>query len=345
MPNYIEVNPNLLRWAVERSGLSVDDFKQPVREWIDGDSQPTFSMLESFAKRAMVPFGYLFLQKPPDEKIPVPDYRTRTDKGVARPSPNLLETLFEIQRRQQWMREYLLEQGHDPLPFVGSVRLGQNPVDVAIAIRSRLRIRDYWARGHGSTEQALRFLRKQVEAAGILIFINGVVGNATKRSLAPDEFQGFVLADEIAPTIFVNGADTKATQIFTISHELAHIWIGASALFNDIATDNSNERQEKYCNKVAAELLVPKKLFEELWEGWESEGDEASQKIAKYFKVSPVMVARRAKELGHISADVFLFSIIDTWRTSRTVQRRNRKAEASGITRTRDWAVGLVAPL
>ena len=158
MANYVEVNPNLIRWAVNRSGLKTRDFKQPVGEWINGDEQPTFSKLEAFARKAMVPFGYLFLDEPPEEQLPIPDYRTRDDDGVARPSPNLLETIYDMQRRQQWMREYLIEEHHAALEFVGSTKVGQDEVRVANAIRNRLDLKADWARRLPSTEEALRHL-------------------------------------------------------------------------------------------------------------------------------------------------------------------------------------------
>lgn len=305
MANYVEVNPNLIRWAVNRSGLKTRDFKQPVGEWISGDEQPTFSKLEAFTRKAMVPFGYLFLDEPPVEQLPVPDYRTRGDDGVARPSPNLLETIYDMQRRQQWMREYLIEEHHAALDFVGAAKVGLNEVKVANAIRNRLDLKADWARRLPSTEEALRHLRARVEQIGILIFINGIVGNATNRSLSPEEFQGFVFADEYAPTIFVNGADAKAAQMFTIAHELVHVWIGKSALFNDLASNETNVRQEMYCNAVAAEFLVPGELFGQLWDERGEVDDDSYRWFGRYFKVSPIVAARRAKDLKYISADAF----------------------------------------
>lgn len=303
MPHYAEINPRILRWAVERSGLDLDDFKQPVADWLSGAAQPTYSKLESFAKKAMVPFGYLFLNDPPEEKLPVPDYRTRTDQGVPRPSPNLIETIFEMQHRQLWMREYLIDNGNEQLEFVGSTSFHDDPVAVAAKIRERLGLSDDWARSVGGIDDAVRHLREQVELAGVLIFINGIVGNSTKRSLEPREFQGFVLIDDYAPLVFVNGADAKAAQMFTIAHELAHVWMGKGAIFDNVMMNAADVELEKFCNSVAVEFLVPASLFEQLW----SRRTEQTtfREIARNFKVSPIVVARRAKELGLISSKDF----------------------------------------
>ncbi len=304
MPNYVDIKPELLRWAVNRSGMPVGEYKEAVANWLAGDSRPTYRQLEAFARRAMVPFGYLFLEKPPSEELPVPDYRTRTDDGVRQPSPNLIETIFEMQRRQDWMREYLLEEGQESLPFVGSAKVGDKIVLLAKRMRKELGLADDWAKQQANYEEALRFLREQVEAVGILIFLNGIIGNNTSRKLNAEEFQGFVLTDKTAPLIFVNGADYKVAQMFTIAHELAHVWIGQSALFDLVATQPANVDIEKYCNRVAAEFLVPAAKLQEAWET-APDGDKAFTTLARRFKVSPIVIARRAKDRKLIQAAEF----------------------------------------
>jgi len=133
---------------------------------------------------------------------------------------------------------------------------------------------------------------------------SGIVGNSTKRKLDTEEFQGFVLIDDIAPLIFVNGADYKVAQMFTIAHELAHVWTGQSALFTLTATQPANIDVEKYCNRLAAEFLVPAAKLEEAWERAPG-GDKAFTTIARNFKVSPIVVARRAKDCKLILREEF----------------------------------------
>jgi Zn-dependent peptidase ImmA (M78 family) len=322
LTTYVDVNPKLLRWAVDRSGLPLEEFQPTVAAWLAGEKKPTHNQLESFARRAMVPFGYLFLKQPPDEELPLPDYRTRSDEGVRQPTPNLIETIFEMQRCQDWMREYLVEEGHQDLPFVGSAEIGEKIAPLTHRMRETLGLSNDWAERQANWEEALRFLREQIEETGILIFINGVVGNSTRRKLDPDEFQGFVFVDRIAPLIFVNGADYKVAQMFTIAHELAHVWVGQSALFDLTATNPANVDVEKYCNAVAAEFLVP---AEKLAAAWRSapKGDAAFTTLAKRFKVSPVVVARRAKDRKMITAEEF-FSFY-----KRYMQRERKKQDES----------------
>jgi len=304
MVNYVDIKPELIHWAVNRSGLPVEEYSGPVEEWLSGSRKPTFRQLESFARKAMVPFGYLFLQRPPEESLPIPDYRTRQEDGVRRPSPNLIETIFEMQRRQDWMREYLVEEGHAALPYVASASVGERITTLARRMRETLELTGNWAQEQNNWEAALRLLRTRIENAGILIFINGIVGNNTHRRLDPEEFQGFVLVDTIAPLIFVNGADYKVAQMFTYAHELAHVWIGQSALFDLVATEPEDFKVERYCNAVAAEFLVPAAELEKAWPDT-SGGDAAFTSLALQFKVSPIVVARRAKDRNLISQETF----------------------------------------
>jgi Zn-dependent peptidase ImmA (M78 family) len=325
MANYVDIKPSLIKWAINRSGLKLDDYTDAVRDWVASKSQPTIRELNAFAKKAMVPVGYLFLEQPPDEKLPIPDYRTRTDRKIHKPSPNLLETVFEMEGRQEWMREYLIEQGHGELSFVASSKIGDNITVLANRIRKVLGLSESWAQEHSTWEDALRHLRKQIEDAGILIFVNGIVGNNTRRSLDADEFQGFVLADKIAPLIFVNSADFKVAQMFTIAHELAHVWTGQSALFDLVATIPANIQVEKYCNAVAAEFLVPAKMLEEVWPK-DLHGLAAIKQLARRYKVSEVVLARRANDKGLISKAVFL----DFFKTYAHRDKEKRDAQKGG---------------
>jgi Zn-dependent peptidase ImmA (M78 family) len=187
---------------------------------------------------------------------------------------------------------------------VGSASVGETIATVTASIRETLSLSDNWAESTSSWEAALRLLTRQIENAGILIFANGIVGNNTHRALDADEFQGFVFVDNIAPLIFVNGADFKVAQMFTVAHELAHVWVGQSALFDLVATDPADIEVEKYCNAVAAEFLVPAEKLRACWPRGGSHAD-ILQNLSRQFKVSAIVVARRAKDIGIISAQQF----------------------------------------
>lgn len=302
----IEVCTAVLQWAVERApDPDTLHLKFPkLGAWLRGEDRPTVRQLEALARVTATPFGYLFLQSPPDEQLPIPHFRTVRDQQRSRPSANLLETVRIMQRRQAWMREYLIEEGNDPLPFVGSASLADDPSEVADKMRAALGLENGWAANERTWTDALRSLRHRMESVGILVVVNGLVGNNTSRKLDVREFRGFVLVDEYAPLVFVNGADGKAAQMFTLAHELAHIWFGRSAVFDLYELHPAAQQTELACNRVAAEFLVPSSEFAAVWQRVQREPDRFQQ-VARRFKVSELVAARRALDLRMITRSEF----------------------------------------
>jgi Zn-dependent peptidase ImmA (M78 family) len=338
--NRVYVKPALLRWARDRAGLSEEALQKTfpkLVEWEAGSSAPTLRQLEIYAQRTWTPFGYFFLAEPPEEKLPIPDFRTVKDSPIRRPSPHLLEMVFTLQRRQAWLRDFLIEEQAEPLAFVGSVSLQSNTDHVAAQMRETLGITPDWARHFGTWTEALLALRDDIEELGVVTTWSGVVGNNTRRKLDVKEFRGFVLSDEYAPLIFVNSADAKAAQMFTLVHELVHIWLGSGGVLNLEALQPSDNCIEEFCNCVAAEFLVPARELEILWVHAQHEMDPY-QAIARRFKVSPLVAARRALDLGHISKKQFF----DFYSAYMDDDRRIRSSRPSGgdFYRTNDLRLG-----
>jgi Zn-dependent peptidase ImmA (M78 family) len=186
----------------------------------------------------------------------------------------------------------------DPLPFIGSVTITDDPYTVAANIRNSLGVTSDARDAIYNFSEMLRFLRETIESVGALVFITGIVGSDTHRRLDPTEFRGFALADQYAPVVFVNGADTKAAQIFTLIHELAHLWAGSSGV-SDVSADPDAQSIEVWCNKVAAEFLVP---FSELQKQRRAEMTlfDEIQVLAKHFKVSTLVILRHLYDAGSI---------------------------------------------
>ena len=264
--------------------------------WLDQSKQPTFKQLEKFAVLTHTPLGYLFLNDPPVEELPVPDYRTVAGAVIDNPSVDLLDTIYTMQRRQSWLREYLLEINVEPRTFVGRATLADDPYVFGREMRRILGLGDEWAAQQETWQEGVGALRLAIEQLGVIAVINGVVGNSTKRKLNVGEFRGFALADDVAPLIFVNGADAKSAQMFTLAHELAHIWLGEEGLsgFENIMPEGTGV--EDWCNRAAAELLAPTEAVRSRWQdAWRQA--KPFHALARTFKVSPVVAARRALDL------------------------------------------------
>ena len=307
----IALQPEVLLWARERAGITRDDLARKmqvkiarVAEWEETGSI-SIAQADRLAARTHTPLGFLYLSKPPEEGLPIPDFRaSRADATHRDPSVDLLETVYSMQQRQAWMHEDLISSGADPLSFVGEFNLQSGPSEVADGMRRALGVSRGWARTLPSWIAALRFLRDRLDASRILVVFNGIVGNSTRRKLNRDEFQGFALVNEYAPLIFINNTDFIAAKMFTLAHELAHICVGESGVSDFKQMRPSPHLVERFCDKAAAEFLVPELSLRQLWQRL-SITDNIYQAVARYFKVSEIVAARRLLDLELIERDSF----------------------------------------
>lgn len=308
MTTRVHITKPVLEWAVTRSGKSAEDLgrsNKGLSSWLDGSKDPTLAELRKFANGAHVAYGYLFAQEPPQEELPVPDFRTLPTSGRRIPTADLLDTIYACQRRQDWYHEHLSLLGEEPLEFVGSIRPQSNVVEAAKAIADKLEFEVEDRAGLRSWRASFNDLRDRAERAGILVMTNGMVGLNTHRPLDVKEFRGFALVDDLAPVVFINSRDTLAARIFTLAHELAHIWSGRPGVSNDGLDDHPNDSVERWCNSVAAELLVPKAIFLKAV-GTDAASEDELERLAARFKVSTLVILRRMMDCGKLSWDEYL---------------------------------------
>jgi len=316
----VHINRNILEWAILRAGYEIQEFllqNPKVKDWLDASRQPTVKQLESLSTKLHVPFGYLFLKEPPVEKLNFPFFRTgkRATKSV---SINVYDAVQMVQKRQDWTSEYLKENEFEKLEFVGKFGIDTPIKEIVNDIRKTLNLHINWASHHQTWEKALEHLSLQIEEAGIIMNFSGIVGNYTRRKIDVRECRGFVLVDDYAPFMFINSADAKAAQMFTIIHELAHIWIGVSAGFDIKKLLPADDPIEILCDKVAAEFLVPADYLFKIWQK-----EQNFKRLNRTFKVSPIVVARRALDLSLISKKTF-FQFYNRYITEFKERNTNR---------------------
>ena len=308
------IKPELVVWARERAGLSEKDLAKkmsvsPERldDWQTGKASLTIREMEKLAQKTYTPLGYLFASKAPEETLPIPDFRTFGDHDPTRrrPSGALLTTLYAMQRRQNWFRDYLIEIGADPVPLVGQCDKKQDAREGAATIRAVYGVDEKTglSEDYPNKDTAISKLIAATEDLGILVMRNDIVGNNTHRPLDVKEFRGFALCDRYAPLIFINGRYDHAAQIFTLAHELAHLCIEESGVSNlDAKTLDGANATEKFCNRVAAELLLPRASFLRHWKkNAELESEGRIRRIAESFNISAQAAARRALDEKLIS--------------------------------------------
>lgn len=306
---YALINPAMLRWARGRVGLDVNEAAlatgvkpEQFQRWEEGAAQPTFKQAQRVASTLHAPFGYLFLPEAPADELALPDLRTVGGAPAGRPSINLKETVQHAMQRQAWFAEYLQEQGAEPLPFVGRFNTSSNVVRIAQDIRDVLGV-DV-EQGQRNWETYYRDLIEASERAGVLVMRSGIVGNNTHRKLDVGEFRGFAISHSLAPIVFINSSDAPSARLFTLLHELAHIWIGSSGISN--AVPSNTRREEVVCNSVAGEFLAPSDVFGELWAASTQSLALRVAKLAQRFHVSRFVIIRRALDMGLVDQATYL---------------------------------------
>ncbi len=298
----VAVKPKVLEWALNRSGdpTALKQKFTALDGWLAGNASPSLRQLEGFARASRVPIGFLFLNEPPEENLPISDLRTFQGRGVEIPSPDLLDVVYLCQRRQAWYQEYAQENGEEPREFIRSLSVRTPPEKAAAQIENAIGFGVSDRKQCPSWSDALRLFIQRSEDAGILVMVSGVVGSNNTRKLDPQEFRGFALADKLAPLVFINGADTKAAQMFTLAHELAHLWLGESAVSNAGLAVPAGQAVEVWCNSVAAELLVPLVELKKQVAG-AAQALPMLDALARVFKVSTLVILRRLMDAKYIS--------------------------------------------
>lgn len=284
----------VLDWAAEKAGESLRSFAENVtkrekdRERI-AEGRLTVAQAEKLAKKARIPFGFLFLEEPPEIVRPsIPDLRQIQDSEPL--SNEFHETLEDVLAKQHWLIEHLSEAGAGELPFVGrfSSTERRHADDIAADMRRELEITDDDRRSSPDAASYFSALSAKAEAKGVLVFKTSYVKSNTRRPLSEKQFRGFAIAHKLVPLVFVNGRDAEVAAVFTLMHELAHIWIGVTGV-SDVVPSKFGHPVESLCNRIAASLLVPMDVFLDRWAG-----PQDVEKLAKYFRVSRLVIARRA---------------------------------------------------
>lgn len=312
MTEGINISPKILRWAIERAGHNYNDYiveHDDVKKWIAGDKKPTFKQLEKISSTLHVPIGYLFLNEPPEEHLPITLFR-RANNGI---NINILDTVDTLKERQEWLSGYLKEIDNKKIPFISQYSLANNTHEVSLRIRQLLKLPIDWALNTATTDKALNKLTTAIEQCGVIVVFNSIVGTNSHRPISVDDCRGFALVDSYAPFIFVNSKDAKSAQIFTLIHEFAHLLVGYSAGVGNIDITKTNAT-EQFCDSIAADFLMPKTFFDILWIAAPNDFDT----LAKRSKLSRYVMLRCAKDYGHIDEQTY-WQLYNKWQSEPVI--------------------------
>jgi Zn-dependent peptidase ImmA (M78 family)/transcriptional regulator with XRE-family HTH domain len=258
------ITSEILKWARESARISVEDAAKKVLvsperylTWENGNDFPTIRQAQILAKSFRRPFSLFFLTEIPKDFQPLQDYRRDDSKKLDTAS---LFIIRDVQVKQNWISELFEEISEDKLPFVGKYSISDNPEIVARDILDTLGIKP-----NNYQKTPINEWIDKAEAAGI--FISRASYLHSRLLLDKDLIQGFAIADKYAPFVFVNSKNWSAPQLFTLVHELAHIWIAKSGISNEIDIDFNEKAKSKFhpielfCNQVAANALMPAEII------------------------------------------------------------------------------------
>ncbi len=297
------ITPNVLKWARESARMTEEAAAakiqrltvEKLKEWEDGTSQPTIRQAQLLAKAYKRPFALLFLPEVPRDFQPLQDFRKSGSKELTTSSIFIIR---EIQQKQAWISDVYSENNEEKLPFVGRYSLNSNPRLVANDILSTLGINP----AKYKTDHPIREWINAAESNGIFVSRTSFIHS--KMKLDSEELQGFAIADPFAPFVFVNSDDWNAPQLFTLVHELAHIWIAATGISNGIEPEIVNRGKfnpiELFCNEVAANALIPSEIILNVDRGLFRNSQEIF-KTAKNLGVSSFAFLVRALNLQLVS--------------------------------------------
>lgn len=309
MPERAYITPSVIKWARERAKLDlataadkIGTNKERLELWENGEALPTLNQAVKMSKVYRRSLSVFYLPEPPTDFQTLRDFRRIKEKRDY--STSLMFIMREVQGRQQWMKDFLIEEEEEPLSFIGKFSYQENIKKVASDIISTLEIED-------DINQKDRFKHWIQKAEDKRIFI--CLGSNIHSYMVFDvnEFRGFALSDSLAPFIFINTKDAKQAQLFTLVHELVHLWIGESGVSKEIVAEfrelNPRELEpvELFCNSVAAEILMPQNLINSYVSEYHVISLQAIDQLAKKLQLSSKAILVRLSKLGRISSQSY----------------------------------------
>lgn len=313
------INPQVLVWARERSGQTIDQVakalhKEPevIVSWEAGSSSPTYAQLETLAYKVYKrPVALFFFPEPPEEIDPEHSFRTLPEFEIEELTSDTRYKIRDARAMQIALNE--LNGGVNPAPrkiFRDiRVRFPLSALTIAREVRSYLGVDlEAQKRGWRNVAEALKEWRNAVEECGVFVF---------KNSFKQEDVSGLCLYDPEFPVIYINNSTSGTRQIFTLFHELAHLLVQtngvtkASDRYID-ALSGEAKSIEVFCNQFAAAFLVPDADLRRRIRGGVPD-DETVAALAEDYKVSREVVLRRFLDLGLITKSYYE-SKVAQWR-------------------------------
>lgn len=317
-----QIKPEIITWARQRAGLSLDDLAEGIstsdraRKWENGELLTTHIQAKKIAKRVKIPFAYLYLSAPPELEMPIADFRSDIfGRKTKSDEINIYNLTHSYKRRLDWFEDYLAEQGtnYSSEEYIGKYSRNNQVSEIASDIREKIELAEISEENpRGQPRDFLRSFIAKCENLGLWVVRAGYAGTNTHDGISSEAYCGFALESRFRPLIWLNSKAYDAVKVFTLAHELAHLWIDHQGLTNVDPSSQGYEREfarvdetERFCDAIASEVLVPEAEIGRLWTD-NVKAEENATRLFKYFGVSRFVILKKALDMSLIGNDEYL---------------------------------------
>ena len=321
------VTPKIITWARERAGLDVKKLAggistpEIITKWEKGTLKPSLIQAQKIAKKTKIPLGYLYLKSPPNLKLPTVDFRSDfSGKKTKEDDVNIYNLVSSYKHKLEWYEEYLKIEStnFNSDHFLGKFPQNEDYQTIASDIRESLQL-EAVTQEH-KRQRPDTFLKgfiNKCQNFGLWIVRTSYFGTSTKNSVTPEAYSGFALKSQFHPLIWLNSKSFKAVQVFTLAHEIAHLWIGEEGLSNlnpesqqySPVGETANQI-ERICDLVASEILVPTNELRGLWHQSRKAGENIDN-LFDYFGVSRFVLLNKALQTELINRQTYNTTRLD----------------------------------
>ncbi len=299
--NMANINPEILVWARKTMKLSIELAAHKIgikpKKLLNlegGMDKPTIKQLYKIAEVYKRPFALFYFPKPPKHFKPLKDFRRFASDMIFNENDEyqVQKELLGFQRKRELALELYGLLDEKMPTFQLNSNINEDPEVISKKIVDYLQINYSEIENIEHGYSALNYWKNKLESHGILIF------QTTKVPI--DVMRGACIAEEHSPVIIINSNDTENGRIFTLFHELVHIVLKSDSISNfKFRNQDIFDPIEVYCNRIAAEVLVPADLLlnnhivkahksdDMVWE------NEELRKLANIFCVSQEVILRR----------------------------------------------------
>lgn len=296
--NYAYINCEMLKWARERMPIKIDEIPIRVKEftseqiesWEKGIEYPSINQAKKLCNLYDIPFAALYLTKLPNvEDTTYIDRRTYRDNLDEEISYELWKEINRLKSCRECAIELLNLDEYKNIFKEINPDFSTN--DISMKIREIFSIETPFKNKTAYSNKAFNYFRNKIESKGVMVL--------QIENISIKEIRGISLNYEILPIIAVNKNDSDRAKVFTLFHEMAHLVRRTSNLCL-IDFNEREDEEEKICNNLAANILIPEITLDSIIKGKDLSDDRIITNLSDRYAVSKFVIIKRLYDLNKI---------------------------------------------